>query len=307
MIGYVCKYAPLEIFEAMGTETGRIQPQVTNFNQADTLMHPNVCSFAKAVLEEVMGNDVYEGLVLTTCCDSMRRLYDNLKEQFPGARVLRMDFDTTREKDSYEKILSAFANREADILVGTQMIVKGHDFPDVTLVGVIAADLSLNMDDYHCGERTFQLLTQAVGRSGRGDRPGHAVIQTYQPEHYSIQAAAIQDYEKFYKEEMGYRMLLDYPPAARMMTVFGACQDEELLKKAMYYIEVFIRRVSPKEELHMIGPASASVGKVKDVYRQVLHLKHTDIRFLTAVREKLEKYIEINSGFRKIYIQFDMN
>ena len=101
-------------------------------------------------------------------------------------------------------------------------------------------------------------------------------------------------------------MLLDYPPVAHMMTVFGACQDEEFLKKAMYYIEVFIRRVSPKEELHMIGPASASVGKVKDVYRQVLHLKHTDIRFLTAVREKLEKYIEINSGFRKIYIQYDM-
>ena len=230
-----------------------------------------------------------------------------LEKEFPEARVLRMDFDTTRTKDSYEKILASFAGHEADILVGTQMIVKGHDFPDVTLVGVIAADLSVNMDDYHCGERTFQLLTQAVGRSGRGDRPGHAVIQTYQPEHYSIQAAAIQDYEKFYKEEMGYRMLLDYPPAARMMTVFGACQDEELLKKAMYYIEVFIRRVSPKEELHMIGPAAASVGKVKDVYRQVLHLKHTDIRFLTAVREKLEKYIEINSGFRKIYIQFDMN
>ena len=230
-----------------------------------------------------------------------------LEKEFPEARVLRMDFDTTRTKDSYEKILASFAGHEADILVGTQMIVKGHDFPDVTLVGVIAADLSLNMDDYHCGERTFQLLTQAVGRSGRGDRPGHAVIQTYQPEHYSIQAAAIQDYEKFYKEEMGYRMLLDYPPAAHMMTVFGACQDEEFLKKAMYYIEVFIRRVSPKEELHMIGPASASVGKVKDVYRQVLHLKHTDIRFLTAVREKLEKYIEINSGFRKIYIQFDMN
>ena len=229
-----------------------------------------------------------------------------LEKDFPEARVLRMDFDTTRTKDSYEKILASFSRHEADILVGTQMIVKGHDFPDVTLVGVIAADLSLNMDDYHCGERTFQLLTQAVGRAGRGAKPGRAVIQTYQPEHYSIQAAAIQDYEKFYKEEMGYRLLMDYPPAAHMMTVFGACQDEELLKKAMYYIEVFIRRVSPKEELHMIGPASASVGKVKDVYRQVLHLKHTDIRFLTAVREKLEKYIEINSGFRKIYIQYDM-
>ena len=230
-----------------------------------------------------------------------------IEKEFPKARVLRMDFDTTRTKDSYEKILASFAKHEADILVGTQMIVKGHDFPNVTLVGVIAADLSLNMDDYHCGERTFQLLTQAVGRSGRGNRPGQAVIQTYQPEHYSIQAAAIQDYKKFYKEEMGYRMLLDYPPAAHMMTVFGACQDEELLKNAMYYIEVFIRRVSPKEELHMIGPAAASVGKVKDVYRQVIHLKHRDISFLTAVREKLEKYIEINSGFRKIYIQFDMN
>lgn len=230
-----------------------------------------------------------------------------LEKDFPEARVLRMDFDTTRTKDSYEKILASFSRHEADILVGTQMIVKGHDFPDVTLVGVIAADLSLNMDDYHCGERTFQLLTQAVGRAGRGAKPGRAVIQTYQPEHYSIQAAATQDYGKFYKEEMSYRMLMDYPPAAHMMTVFGACQDEELLKKAMYYIEVFIRRVSPKEELHMIGPAAASVGKVKDVYRQVIHLKHRDICFLTAVREKLEKYIEINSGFRKIYIQFDMN
>ena len=230
-----------------------------------------------------------------------------LEKDFPEARVLRMDFDTTRTKDSYEKILASFSRHEADILVGTQMIVKGHDFPDVTLVGVIAADLSLNMDDYHCSERTFQLLTQAVGRAGRGSKPGHAVIQTYQPEHYSIQAAAIQDYDEFYKEEMSYRMLMDYPPAAHMMTVFGSCQDEELLKKAMYYIEVFIRRVSPKEELHMIGPAAASVGKVKDVYRQVIHLKHVDQRFLTAVREKLEQYIEINSGFRKIYIQFDMS
>ena len=230
-----------------------------------------------------------------------------LEKDFPEARVLRMDFDTTRTKDSYEKILASFSRHEADILVGTQMIVKGHDFPDVTLVGVIAADLSLNMDDYHCGKRTFQLLTQAVGRAGRGAKPGRAVIQTYQPEHYSIQAAATQDYGKFYKEEMSYRMLMDYPPAAHMMTVFGACQDEELLKKAMYYIEVFIRRVSPKEELHMIGPAAASVGKVKDVYRQVLNLKHVDMAFLTAVREKLEQYIEINSGFRKIYIQFDMS
>ena len=226
---------------------------------------------------------------------------------FPRARVLRMDYDTTRTKDSYEKILASFAAHEADVLVGTQMIVKGHDFPDVTVVGVVAADLSLSMDDYRCAERTFQLLTQAVGRAGRGTKTGCAVIQTYQPEHYSIQAAARQDYDAFYKEEMGYRLLMDYPPAAHMMTVLGACENQELLHKGMYYIEAYIRRVSPGEELHVIGPAAASVGKVKDIYREVLYLKHMDARTLITVREKLEKYIEINSGFRKIYIQFDFN
>ena len=147
-----------------------------------------------------------------------------LEKDFPEARVLRMDFDTTRTKDSYEKD-GSFSRHEADILVGTQMIVKGHDFPDVTLVGVIAADLSLNMDDYHCGERTFQLLTQAVGRAGRGVKPGHAVIQTYQPEHYSIRAAATQDYAEFYKEEMGYRLLMDYPPAAHIMTILAPARE----------------------------------------------------------------------------------
>ena len=123
-----------------------------------------------------------------------------VKEAFPGVRTLRMDFDTTRTKGSYEKILSAFASHEADVLIGTQMIVKGHDFPDVTLVGIVAADLSLNAEDYRCSERTFQLLCQAVGRGGRGNKPGEAVIQTYHPDHYSIQAAAVQDYEAFYHD-----------------------------------------------------------------------------------------------------------
>ena len=145
-----------------------------------------------------------------------------LRREFPDAGILRMDYDTTRARGSYEQILASFAAHEADILVGTQMIVKGHDFPDVTLVGVIAADLSLNEADYRCGERTFQLLTQAVGRSGRGRKTGEAVIQTYHPDHYSIQAAAHQDYERFYEEEMGYRILMDYPPAAHMLTVLAS-------------------------------------------------------------------------------------
>ena len=230
-----------------------------------------------------------------------------VQDTFPGVRTLRMDFDTTRNKGSYEKILASFAAHEADVLIGTQMIVKGHDFPDVTLVGVIAADLSLNADDYRCGERTFQLLCQAVGRCGRGKKPGEAVIQTYHPEHYSIQAAAVQDYEAFYEEEMSYRELMDYPPAAHMMAVLGSCPEEELLIQAMHYLQLYINRIYKKKDLHVIGPAYASVGKVKDIYRQVIYLKHEDYGTLVRIRDQMEKYIEINSGFRKIYIQFDFS
>ena len=230
-----------------------------------------------------------------------------VKEAFPGVRTLRMDFDTTRTKGSYEKILSAFASHEADVLIGTQMIVKGHDFPDVTLVGIVAADLSLNAEDYRCSERTFQLLCQAVGRGGRGNKPGEAVIQTYHPDHYSIQAAAVQDYEAFYQEEMSYRMLLDYPPASHMMAVLGSCPEEELLVQAMHYLELYIHRVYKEKDLHVIGPAYASVGKVKDIYRQVIYLKHEKQETLVRIKDQLEKYREINSGFRKLYIQFDFS
>ena len=228
-----------------------------------------------------------------------------LHKNFPKARILRMDYDTTRAKGSYEKILSSFAAHEADILVGTQMIVKGHDFPDVTLVGALAADLSLNVADYRCAERTFQLLTQAVGRSGRGMKPGEAIIQSYHPDHYSIQAAAAQDYEAFYQEEMAYRMLMDYPPAAHMLSVLASGEDEKLLEQGMDYLAKFVERISGKYRVHVIGPAYASVGKVNDIYRKVLYLKHKDERVLQDIKNKTEKYIEVNSGFRKLYIQFD--
>lgn len=228
-----------------------------------------------------------------------------VRETFPGVHTLRMDFDTTRTKGSYEEILASFAKHEADVLIGTQMIVKGHDFPDVTLVGVVAADLSLNAEDYRCAERTFQLLCQAAGRGGRGEKPGEAVIQTYQPDHYSIQAAAVQDYQAFYEEEMSYRMLLDYPPAAHMLAVLGSGPEDELLVQAMHYLKLYVQRIYKKNDLHVIGPAYAAVGKVKDIYRQVIYLKHEDYQILVWIKDQLEKYIEINSGFRKLYIQFD--
>lgn len=228
-----------------------------------------------------------------------------VKNMFPKSRVLRMDFDTTRKKDGHTKILEAFNRQEADILIGTQMIVKGHDFPNVTLVGVLAADLSLNEADFRSGERTFQLLTQAVGRAGRGTVPGEAFVQTYQPEHYSIRAAVSQDYEAFYEEEIAYRTLMKYPPVSAMMAVCGGCEDEQLLEQGMKYIGEYVERLDPDKRLQVIGPAPETVSRVQDVYRQVIYVKYKDRNLLTALREKLEKYIEMNKGFSNIQIQFD--
>ena len=208
-----------------------------------------------------------------------RQLY----ELFPEIRVLRMDGDTTKQKGSFEKILSAFAEGEADVLLGTQMIVKGHDFPNVTLVGVLAADLSLNDSDYRAGEKTFQLLTQAEGRAGRGTLPGEAIIQTYRPEHYSIQQAAKQDYESFYEEEILYRELLEYPPAGHMLTILVVSKDEKrckglavrLAKEAGAYV-------------HVIGPTPAAVSKVKDYYRYMIYLKSLKEEPIRQAKERLE-------------------
>ena len=258
-----------------------------------------------------------------------QQIEDIVKERFPGARVLRMDMDTTRQKDSYEKILSAFVGEEADILVGTQMIVKGHDFPNVTLVGVLAADMSLYTDDYRSGERTFQLLTQAVGRAGRGDRHGEAVIQTYSPEHYAVVTAAAQDYEAFYEQEISYRDLMGYPPVEHLLAVLISCEDEGLLDKGCRYLREYALRVSGhgreiadrrkdadgrefmlrsgQGKAEIIGPASPGIDKVKDIYRRVLYIKAPEYDTLTEIKDRLEQYIEINSGFDKMRIQFDFD
>ena len=235
-----------------------------------------------------------------------QQIEELIKKQFPQARVLRMDMDTTKEKDGHEKILEAFANEEADILIGTQMIVKGHDFPNVTLVGILAADLSLYADDYRAGERTFQLLTQAAGRAGRGRRKGEVVIQTYSPEHYAVETAARQDYEAFYEEEIAYRRLMGYPPTEQLLAVLLTGEDEQLLETAATYLKVYAERVG-KGQVQLIGPASPYVGKVNNVYRRVIYVKHAKYEVLIGMKDKLEQYIEMNSGFSKLRIQFDFN
>ena len=236
-----------------------------------------------------------------------QQIEELMKKEFPQARVLRMDMDTTKEKDGHEKILAAFANEEADILVGTQMIVKGHDFPNVTLVGILAADLSLYADDYRAGERTFQLLTQAAGRAGRGRKAGEVVIQTYSPDHYCVETAADQDYETFYKQEIQYRDLMGYPPIEQLLAVLVSCENEELLEKGTFYLKEYANKRNKDNSYQIIGPASPYIGKVNDIYRKIIYIKHENYGMLIEMKNQLEKYIEVNEGFHKMRIQFDFN
>jgi primosomal protein N' (replication factor Y) len=226
-------------------------------------------------------------------------------QTFPGARVLRMDADTTRGQDGHAEILRAFASHEADILVGTQMIVKGHDFPDVTLMGILAADLSLNESDYRSAERTFQLLTQAAGRAGRSDLAGEVVIQTYDPQNYAIVCAAAQDYEAFYEQEMNYRSLAGYPPVGDMMALHCTSEDQQMLELAMTYLAGFIRKVAEPREAVVIGPADEPVARINDIYRKAIYVKHPNGRILTGIKNLTEQYTQMNEGFRNIRISFE--
>ncbi len=236
-----------------------------------------------------------------------------IQKAFPTARVLRMDMDTTKTKDGHEKILSAFANREADILVGTQMIVKGHDFPYVTLVGILAADLSLYVNDYRASERTFQLLTQAAGRAGRGVYPGEVVIQTYSPEHYSIQAAARQDYVGFYNEEIGYRSLMQYPPTGHMLAILveGVREAETdaystKLSEVLHECTNEMKKDGNRARINIIGPTDASIKKISDVFRRIMYVKAAQYEILTEYKDKLEQYMEV-TPVKDIRVQFDFD
>lgn len=230
---------------------------------------------------------------------------EQIKKLFPQAVVLRMDKDTTKQKSDYEQILSAFANREADILVGTQMIVKGHDFPYVTLVGVLAADLSLNGSDYKAAERTYQLVVQAAGRAGRANIAGEVVIQTYQKEHYSILAAAKQNYVEFYNEEIGYRSLLHYPPVGHMLAVMVESANDNMAKGYADSLAAIVKNGIIKGVV-CIGPAAATIKRISDIYRYVVYIKSLDTDRLIAVKDEMERY-ETEKTQKGIRITFDLD
>ena len=238
-------------------------------------------------------------------------------KRFPQARILRMDYDTTRAKDAYEKILQAFSNHEADILIGTQMIVKGHDFSNVTLVGVLAADMSLHVNDFHAAERTFALLTQAAGRAGRGKLPGNVVIQTYDPDHYAIQTAKEQDYEAFYDKEIEYRRLMNYPPVWNMLLIHVTSTDESecgsvaqrVHDTAAQMISHIEKSQSPddRHQIQLIGPADATIAKVNDIYRKVIYMKTSDYAALISVKDGIEQAVKADTAMKNANISFDFN
>lgn len=263
-----------------------------------------------------------------------QKVEELVRREFPRARVLRMDTDTTKNKGGHEQILAAFAEHKADILVGTQMIVKGHDFPKVTLVGIIAADLSLYAGDFRSSERTFQLLCQAAGRAGRDVLSGEVVIQTYHPEHYSILTAADGDYEAFFKQEMLYRRLMQYPPAAHILLILITSKEEDKTGKAAAFtgeaVKEYLKNqvktsdVSEQEKpedgsgvkgytgfdgqsVQVIGPAPAGISKINDIYRQVIYLKHGDYDRLIDIKNYLEGFYHYSEQFSGCSLQFDFN
>lgn len=211
--------------------------------------------------------------------------------QFPGARVARMDSDSTTRKDAHEKILTAFKNHEIDILIGTQMIAKGHDFPRVSLIGVISADTALHIPDFRAAERTFDLLTQVAGRAGRGDIPGKVVVQTFVPHHYSIKSAQDHNYAEFYEREVGYRKELYLPPYSHLASLVFAGPDEKDLLRQLLGFKKILESKLDKQSMAILGPAPCLISKERGMFRWNLIVKAPTIEVLAPrLREALKEF-----------------
>jgi primosomal protein N' (replication factor Y) len=216
------------------------------------------------------------------------KLEESLRHDFPGARIARMDRDTITSKRDYESILRAFRDHDYDILVGTQMIAKGHDMPNVTFVGIINADIGLSLPDFRAAERSFQLLTQAAGRAGRGEVPGTVFIQTLNPEHYAVRFAAAQDYARFYAKEIEFRRAMRYPPFAALANVLIRCPSEEDVLR--YAAELGQVLTPPPEGVRVLGPAEAPVPKLKQEFRQQILLKSPSRKKLNGTLQRLRAH-----------------
>jgi len=235
------------------------------------------------------------------------KIEQEINKIFPSAKTLRMDFDTTRKKNSYEYIYNTFKNKQADILIGTQMVAKGLDFKNVTLVGVIAADLSLNLPDFRAFERTFQLLTQVSGRAGRGTKEGNVVIQTYSADNLTIQYAANNDYDSFYKNEIMMREAMDYPPFTSILVITMSSEDENLLIKSIQSIGENLKyKIKNNDKITLLGPCPCGISKIKNFYRWQIIIKG-NIEEIIAGEIKNFVYESVKNVYNSIRVSIDIN
>ncbi len=235
-----------------------------------------------------------------------QKIEDEIKKLFPMARVLRMDYDTTKGKYGHAQILEAFKKRQADILIGTQMIAKGHDFHNVALVGIMAADTSLNSMDYKGAERTFQLITQAAGRAGRGDGNGRVIIQTYDSENFAIKAASNHDYVSFYNQERDLRSIMGYPPFSYVFTVLSVGKNEQKPLEALNVFNDIISKLD-NGKITVLGPSEAIISKIKDQFRFRLILKCNDDEYMRNICQKASDAFGNLKGYSAVYINIYMN
>ncbi len=237
--------------------------------------------------------------------EGTQRMEERLRSRFEGVRLVRLDRDTARRRGEGERILRGFADGEWDVLLGTQMVAKGHDFPRVTLVGVLAAESTLCLPDFRAAERTFHLITQVVGRSGRGETPGRAVIQTFQPDHYAIRHACAQDYRAFYDEEIRFRKLLQYPPFTVLANLVVSQREEDGARRQAEALAADLEERG-KEFLRVVGPAPAPLARLRGQHRfQILLKARARGRILDVLERALEAHGQAGFSLRNVNVDMD--
>jgi primosomal protein N' (replication factor Y) len=230
-----------------------------------------------------------------------------LSEILPGARIARLDRDTCLKRNDYIRVLRAVHKGEIDILLGTQMITKGHHFPNVTLVGIVLADTGLGLPDFRAGERTFQLISQVTGRAGRGEKPGRVIVQTFQPEHHSIKMAQNHDYSGMYARETELRKNLGYPPFSRIINIKIEGREERNVRDTAARLETLARKFQRKSQPEILGPAPAPLMRLRDKYRWQILLKSEKLELLHGFMDSLEGEIASLGKAGKVKITVDVD
>ena len=232
------------------------------------------------------------------------KVVSEIKKKFPQAKIARMDADTVLERGSYKKILDSFKKHEVDILVGTQMIAKGLDFPKVTLVGVVSADIGLNLPDFRASERTFSLLTQVAGRAGRGEKHGKVIIQTYNPENYAVLASKTHDYKSFYSKEIKIRKETDFPPFSHLAGITLKSEKEDKVEKVSDELAEILEKNIKSDNIEILGPVPSCVSRIKGKYLYNIMLKSKN---LDDIIHLLKTVFDAKRRIKDVYIKVDID